>query len=202
MIAIRNCLAVFASCLALAGCSGLLSSNEPPVRRFDLQPLIASAEHGPVVGGTLALRIRAIPGLDTDRLLTMGQDGSSNYLAGARWPDYLPEFATSLLQRGMAAGGFFSTVVAARMGARADCDLDLEIQRFHTRLGGDQQPLSVEVRMNGQVRCATAGAELSLDQSEPVHGARLADVVAAYQRAFDGISRSLYGQLSSLSPSP
>ncbi|HMB58315.1 MAG TPA: hypothetical protein VKN35_00255, partial [Xanthomonadales bacterium] len=60
----------------------------------------------------------------------------------------------------------------------------------------------VEVRMNGQVRCATAGAELSLDQSEPVHGARLADVVAAYQRAFDGISRSLYGQLSSLSPSP
>lgn len=181
----------------LAACSSLLTSDQPLARVYDLAPY--SSPVAAETGGRarLALEVQPIPGLDTDRLLTLDSTGHVSRLAGARWPDYLPEFTASLLQRSLAASGRFRQVSAGPARVANDCLLGLSLQRFHTRLDTRRQPVAVEITMAGSLNCAGQESGIRLEHIETVTGAGIADVVAAHQRAFNSITASLFAQLPS-----
>jgi ABC-type uncharacterized transport system auxiliary subunit len=177
--------------LGLVACSGVLTSKEAPARVYRLEPFPAPALVAPTIDATLAVRVRVVPGLDSDRLLTLDPDGRVNHLGNARWPDYLPEFAASLLQRYVQAGGYFAEVLGDPARSTHDCLLDLLVQRFYTRLDQQQRPVSVELALTGALQCGETRTVLGLEGRADVQAASIAAVVAAHQRAFNAIGGQL-----------
>lgn len=180
---------------ALAACAGLLTSDQPPVRVYDLEPFTSEVAANAGGNTRLAVQVRAVPGLDTDRLLTLDDDGGVSRIAGARWPDYLPEFVASLLQRSLAATGRYRQVSADPARASHDCLLALSLQRFHVRLDAERRPTAVEVIMRGALECAEFETNVMLEHRAVTAGSRTADVISAYQQALDAITASLLSQL-------
>ena len=183
-------------CASLFACSGMLSSDKPAEKTFWLEPWegrqvsVANAE---LPGLSLAFSV--VPGLDSDRFLTLSPQSELSHFAAARWPDHLPEFGASLLRRSLQNSGLFSVVSMANAGAPGDCELVLEAQEFHTNISGSGQALSVRMSLAGSFGCDNAGGPVAVDASVPVTGSGLAAIAAAHQQAFDGLVRSLTGQL-------
>jgi ABC-type uncharacterized transport system auxiliary subunit len=182
--------------LALAACSGLLTSDQPPARTYWLEPFAGQPENAPSLAGGLAVTVGVVPGLDSDRLLTLGPDSGMSHISGARWPDYLPEFAASLMQRSLRASGPLDPPASDEEDVQQhDCLLELLFQRFYTRLDRHSQPVSVEVGVAASLDCGDRQFKVQLDENPEVNGARVADVVAAHQEALDRISRQLWALL-------
>lgn len=182
--------------LILAACSSLLTSDQPPARTYWLEPLASQPEEAPSLAGGLVVTVGVVPGLDSDRLLTLGPDSGMNHISGARWPDYLPEFAASLMQRSLRASGPPDPPVSdEEEGQQHDCLLELLFQRFYTRLDQHDRPVSVEVGVSASLECGDRRFKVQLDENQEVNGARVADVVAAHQEALNRISRQLWALL-------
>ena len=178
--------------LVLAACSGLLTSDQRPARTYWLEPFAGLPENAPSLAGGLVVTVGVVPGLDSDRLLTLGPDSGMNHISGARWPDYLPEFAASLMQRSLRASGPLDPPVSDEEGQQHDCLLELLFQRFYTRLDQHDRPVSVEVGVSASLECGDRRFKVQLDENPEVNGARVADVVAAHQEALNRISRQLW----------
>ena len=188
---IRLSLTVLLPLLATA-CSSLLNSNKPPVETFWLEPLapIASATaNAPGPGLTLSLDV--VPGLDTDRVLTLGPDARLNHYAGARWADNLPELLESLIRRSVAGAGRFSSVNTGRRAEHGGCLLQLEAQEFFSILNDAGETRSVEIKMQGRFECASALTPVRLNASVPVRQQSMSSIVAGYQQGIDEVLESL-----------
>ena len=185
-----------AAWLLLSSCGGMLSSDKPAEKTFWLNPFspAASAESGPGQTG-LTVQFSVVPGLDSDHLLILDPNSELNHFAGARWPDYLPEFAGSLIRRSLQETGWFTKVSDGRTSGLDDCELQLEAQKFYTLTNAAGKPESVQMSMSGDYRCHGAASQLRLDSSVRVNGADLAAIVAAHQLALDQLLGSLLTQL-------
>ena len=99
------------ACVGLPACGGLLNSDEAVEHTYWLQPYSVQQSPLPAPDSPgLVVRFKVVPGLDSDRLLTLAPDAELNHVAGARWPDALPEFAGSLIRRSLRTAGWFSRV--------------------------------------------------------------------------------------------
>lgn len=182
--------------LVLAACSGLLTSDQPPARTYWLEPFAGQPENSPSLAGGLVVTVGVVPGLDSDRLLTLGPDSGMNHISGARWPDYLPEFATSLMQRSLRASDSSAPTASGEDEVQQhDCLLELLFQRFYTRLDRHDQPVSVEVSVSASLECGDRRFKVQLNENPEVSGTRVAAVVAAHQEALNRISRQLWALL-------
>jgi len=185
-----------AACLGLAACGGLLRSDKAVEHTYWLQPY--SVERSPLPaqdGRELVVRFSVVPGLDSDRLLTLGPDAELNHIAGARWPDHLPEFAGSLIRRSLQTAGWFSRVSDERDSGQQDCELDLQALKFYTLLDSAGTASSVQISMSGQYECQDLVTPIVLDVNVGVAQNQVTGVVAAHQRAMDSLMRSLLQQL-------
>ncbi|MDX1460723.1 MAG: ABC-type transport auxiliary lipoprotein family protein, partial [Xanthomonadales bacterium] len=173
----------------LTACSGLLDSKAPPVRTYWLEPLEGP---GPTAEGpTLSVRVHAVPGLDTNRLLTLGPGQALSHFSGARWAGASPEMAASLLTRSLSDSGRYSRVGREGRLRDAECDLDLELQRFFTRLNENQAPRTVEIKLEGVLRCGTTAQAIRISADQRVAGGDASGVVAAHQQAMNTVTREL-----------
>jgi ABC-type uncharacterized transport system auxiliary subunit len=186
----------------LSACSSLLDSKTPPWRVYQLESYRSAEPLAKTTAGTLAIRVSTSPGLDTDRLLTQAPDSSTSRISGARWPDYLPEMSVALLRESFDSSGLFSRVIEDPVRASYDCLLDLRVDRFHTRLNNEARPEQVELAYAGTVRCFSEEHSIMFSESSQVRGTRVQDVVAAYQAAFDGFSRTLVERLVAILDAP
>ena len=59
---------------------------------------------------SVAVSVVVVPGLDTDRMLTLSEDSELNYFAAARWADHIPEMLESLTGRTLQASGTFDVI--------------------------------------------------------------------------------------------
>ena len=185
-------------CLLTSSCGSLLNSGKPADRIFLLEPLAGSQDLQTGSSSKLVVEVKAVPGLDTDQLLTLSPDAELNHFSGVRWPDHLPEFAGSLVRRSLQQTGWFSSVTEGYESGHADCVLDLEIQRFYTLVDSSGAALSVQIGMSGAVACEDGNKPLELDAHARVAGQQLSHVVAAHQQAMDDLLRSLVSQLEEL----
>lgn len=185
--------------LLLAGCGNILTSPQPVRHHYLLSPYQAAATHADQQAAPeLTLSLKAIPGLDTDRILALGTDARLNHYANARWPDHLPEVLASVIRRSLEATGRYAAVRAAEPGATEDWTLNLEVREFYGIQDASGATAAVRVALAGTLSCGGATHALSLSEATPVAEERLAAVVAAHQSGLDGVTRQLIGQLQTL----
>ena len=94
--------------LAINACSGLTQSDRPATNTWWLEPYtdmsgLPSSDPALLV----AVSVTVVPGLDTDRILTLSQKSQLNHYSGARWADNLPELLTSMVTRTIQASPRF-----------------------------------------------------------------------------------------------
>ena len=94
--------------LFTCGCSGLTQSNIPANKTWWLEPFEAVGQESSADKITLiSLSVTVVPGLDSDKILTLSNDAELNRYSAARWADNLPELFTSLVARTMNMSGRF-----------------------------------------------------------------------------------------------
>ncbi|NNL94493.1 MAG: hypothetical protein HKO64_02625 [Xanthomonadales bacterium] len=184
--------------MLLVACGGILESGSQPERIYWLEPLAANDGHGEPAGPVLTVSVTVVPGLDSDHLLTIGPGPELSRFSAARWPANLPEYVSSLLIRSLAGSGSFSRVTRDAAAKLDACELELEIDRFYTRLGVSRVPQAVEISMAGIFRCGKNMSPLRIVHRQSVSGGRISDVVAAHQQAINDATRELISTLSNL----
>lgn len=177
--------------LFTGACSGLTQSDKPAISTWWLEPYVATSQlvsTDPPV--PVALSITVVPGLDTDRILTLSDDAELGQFASARWADHLPELLESLVERSLQATGRFAIVsesVATRPG---NCLLELEFREFFAELGPGGITSGVRIATHGRFQCGSA-TPLVIQSSvtKPVTGERMNIIVAAFQQAMDQMTQ-------------
>ena len=189
------CLLILA--LSVSACSGMTRSDKPATRTWWLEPYTGmKQEVSPDSVKVVAISVTVIPGLDTDRILTLSDDAELNQLAAARWADNLPELATSLVSRSLESSGTFEIVSDRAGGGPENCDLQLELREFFARLNASGQTIGVQIAIDGHYQCESdEPVSLKLSTSIPVHDDRMSVIVAAFQQAMDSAMKDLLKQL-------
>lgn len=180
----------------VAGCAGLLDSEEPAERVYWLDPYVLSAP-GVAAGDktSLSIGVSAAPGLDTDRLLILEPDSRLNHYASARWPDNIPDVIQSHFQATLESSGRFSRVSAGPTSRAADKRLQLEVREIYTVVNLPGEVPVVRVVLGGYVTCSETDALITLAADANVDSNQLSYIVAAYQAALNQVSQQLVGQL-------
>jgi ABC-type uncharacterized transport system auxiliary subunit len=185
---------IFMSLFGVVACAGLLDSKQPAERTYWLEPLIVqSADTDGAGRPSLAVTVKAAPGLDTDRLLILESGARLNHYAGAHWPDNTPEVLESLLRRTLESTGEYARVSGSQDSHSSEWQLDLEVREFYTvasSAGGD-----VRIALSGYVTCRDTDHSISLQSTVDVSDQRLSLIVAAYQRALHEVTSDLIQQL-------
>ena len=188
--------AVF-SALALTACSGILNSGKPARQVYLLEPLAASSpSEADANGPELAITVTAVPGLDTEHILSLGSDARLHQVANARWTDHQPEVLTSISRRSLASTGRFSRVTEGPNAHGTSWRLELEIQEFFGVQDGGGDTSSVRIRLEGVIRCNGAEPVFSLADETSVGQQNLGAIVAAHQRVLDSAMRQLIDTLN------
>jgi ABC-type uncharacterized transport system auxiliary subunit len=183
--------------LVLSACSGLTQSNKPVVTSWWLQPYISSAQAAaPEPAVMVALTVKAIPGLDSDQILTLSSDARLKPYSGARWVDNAPDLLASLLARSMEADGRFE-VLTERSGWGAEtCELQLELREFFASLNSAGSTTGVSLAFDGRYQCGSAKAiQIKSSTLVGVTEERMSVVVAAFQQALDQVTQDILKQL-------
>jgi ABC-type uncharacterized transport system auxiliary subunit len=144
----------------------------------------------------VAISVTVVPGLDTDRVLTLSDDAELNHFAAARWADNLPELFTSLVGRTLEASGRFEISFDRAGGSSENCELRLELQEFFARINASGQTIGVQIAIDGHYQCESdEPVSLNLNASIPVHDGRMSVIAAAFQQAMDSAMKDLLEQL-------
>lgn len=182
-----------AACLAISACGNLLDARRPAVDAYWLAPLERGSQLGTELLPT-SLRLRVVPGLDTNRILTLDDQARLGHISGSTWADNLPEVLTSVLIRSLSMAGL--AVVDTAGSARAGCRLDLEVREFFARLDSAGQPDEARAAVAGSLVCDGAPLrELEASATASVAGQSAAAVSAAFQSALDQLTRKLIAQM-------
>ena len=181
---------------ALGGCSGMFTSDQPPEHVYWLEAVTLRLGEPPTEGlPDLVVAVRAIPGLDTDRILVKGPGARLNFYAGARWPDNLPEIVTATVRLSLESSGRFNRVISGSQIRRVQWSLNLELREFFTVVTMADAPPQVHVKLAGHVNCGRGNAAVSAATTAPARENKLSEIVAAFQSATDNALISLGAQL-------
>lgn len=183
----------FSGLLLLTACAGLTTSDKPVTRTWMLMPLEQSVKAGPAGAiTTVDLTVVAVPGLDTDKILSLSGDAELNHFTGARWADHTPEMLESLIGRTLQGSGHFDVV-----SSQADCDLRLEVQEFFAYTGLSGAGSEIRIEINGRYSCRSEKSKtIHLQASIPVHENNMATIVAAFQTGIDKVVKELLGSIA------
>lgn len=181
---------------ALGGCGGVLTSDQPPehvywLDAFDLQ--FGEPPTGDLPD--LVVTVRAIPGLDTDRILVKEPGARLNHYAGARWPDNLPEVVTALVRLSLESSGRFNRVGSSSQTDRGEWTLNLELREFFAVVTTAGTPPQIHVKLVGHVDCGSRNTAVSAATIAPAHEDKLSEIIAAFQSAADNALLGLGAQL-------
>ena len=179
--------------LSIGACSGLTQSDKPAIKRWWLEPYEVAAPVKPADPPVpVALSVTVIPGLDSDRILTLSDDAELSQFAAARWVDHLPELVSSLIGRSLQASGEFE-VASERASSRVDvCSLELEIREFFADIGSTGRVSRVRVTINGSFECESSmPVVFHSAASVVVVDERMNVIVAAFQQAIDSVTKDI-----------
>ena len=183
--------------LSIGACSGLTQSDKPAVKKWWLEPYVLTAPAEPADPLLpVALSVTVIPGLDSDRILTLSDDAELSQFAAARWVDHLPELVSSLIGRSLQATGQFE-VASERAASHADvCSLELEIREFFADIDSSGRVSGVRVAINGSFECEpSVPIVFHSASSVPVTDERMNVIVAAFQQAMDSVMKDILFKL-------
>jgi ABC-type uncharacterized transport system auxiliary subunit len=185
-----------AGAATLGGCGGMLTSDQPPEHVYWLEAITLQLGEPPTGDlPELVVSVRALPGLDTDRVLVKGPGARLNNYAGARWPDNLPEVVTATLRLSLESSGRFDRVRSGSQVRRAEWLLDLELREFFAVVTTAGAPPTVQVKLAGHLNCGADHTAISAATTAHAREAKLSAIIAAFQGAMDDALTSLGEQL-------
>lgn len=188
--------------LALAGCSGLLRSNAPPVRIYTLRAA-ASSQRAAAAHPRMAASLRvahplAGPGLGTSQIVLLQPDDRMNVYAASAWAADTPALIESLATQTLRAAGEWRSVADAESPFPAHYLLQISIRRFDADYSaGGTAPPTVRVTLDctlGTEDGRAILASFAAAGSAAAGANTLTGVVAAFQRATDQALLSLSRQ--------
>ena len=190
-------LALLLMTLLLAACGGLTRSDKPVTHTWMLMPLehsVQASSSEPVT--SVVVSVEVVPGLDTDRILTLSEDAELNYFAAARWVDHIPEMLESLTGRTLQASGNFMVLSSHVGGGHEDCDLHLEVQEFFAFSGSPGSDFEVRIAFGGQYSCRSGKSKpIRVRASIPVYEGNMRTIVAAFQKGTDEVMTDLLANI-------
>ena len=193
--AVRLFFTVLITALFVSACGGLNRSDKAATQTWWLQPYnesIGASSPEPQV--LVDVTVTAIPGLDSNKILTLSENAEMSKYAAARWADSLPELLGSLVSRSLETSGRFEIV--STHGGSEDCELKLEVQEFYAMLTATGQTSAVRVAMSGRYQCdGSKPVVLRLTAAVPVADDRMTLIVAAFQDAVNEVIKELMGQI-------
>ena len=181
----------------LGACSGLNRSDEPANKTWWLQPYTGMVQMAfPTAVLPVAVDVTVVPGLDTNRILTLADNAQLNHYAAARWVDNTPELLTSLTSRTLLATGRFQVEPGRSMRRAEGCRLQLEVKEFFATITASGQTTSVQVAADGKYLCGPGSPiAITLGAAVPVADESMTGIVAAFQQALDEVMEDLLNQL-------
>ncbi|HSD68966.1 MAG TPA: ABC-type transport auxiliary lipoprotein family protein [Woeseiaceae bacterium] len=195
----RKCLLVslwIAWASALGGCGGMLTSDQPPEHVYWLEAVELQLGEAPAGGSPdLIVAVRALPGLDTDRILVKEPGARMNHYAGARWPDHLPEVLTATLRLSLESSGRFNRVSSGAQVRRTEWSLDLELREFFAVVSTPGVPPAVHVSLAGHLDCGSGDFAVSSAATALAQADKMSAIIAAFQSATDEALSGLGEQL-------
>ena len=187
---------VFALCVSVAGC-GILESGKPARQVYLLQTPSPVGQSNPAASPpALIISVKAVPGLDTDRILVLGPDARLVPVANAHWPDHMPEVFTSITRRYLSNTEQYHAVREGSIARPDEWLLELELQAFYGIQGSADVASSVVLQMEGALRCGNLQQVLRVEQQALVRGDNLSILVAAHQQVIDAGMQELSAKLS------
>lgn len=199
MVRITYFLWIFGSSFGLTACSGLLNSDQPAERVYWLEPVVVQgANRTDGALPSIAISVHAAPGLDTNRLLILGPEARLNHYAAARWPDNIPEVFESLLAITLESTGLYSRVAKGSANRLAQQQLELNVRELYALADSGENAHTVRMVLHGYLTCTESDRAISMQAAVSIDDNRLAWIVAAYQQAFNDVSRQLVAQLSEM----
>lgn len=193
---IFSLLALFALCASAAGCS-ILESDKPARQVYLLHTPSVAGQAAPAEGApVLIISVKAVPGLDTDRILVLGQDAHLVPVANAHWPDHMPEVFTSISRRYLSNTQQFRAVREGSIARPDEWLLELELQAFYGIQSSANTTTAVEWQMEGLLRCSKVQSVLRVAQRATVNGDSLSALVAAHQQVIDAGMQALSAKLN------
>jgi len=202
---VAACAASFAG-LALIGCSGLLTSNQPTAQVYVLRPSWSAPV--PITATPAGSVLVELPlpaaGLATDGIAVLRSGERLDYYRAARWAAPAPELLQTLAIEALRAGHRFALVESDAGPFASDYVLSLELDHFEAEYSGDGPP-SVRVALVGTLGKRGSRAVLAsvTAQSTALASAdRLQAVVAAFERATGDALSQLAGELPPPGPVP
>jgi cholesterol transport system auxiliary component len=200
-----RCIAPMLIGFAIAGCSGLLHSDAPPVQIYTLRAAASSSAGGGAPRSTANASVRvahplAGPGLGTAEIVLLEPDHRMNVYAASAWAADAPALIESLVAQTLRAGGKWSSVEDAESPFPADYLLQISIRRFDADYSaGADAPPTVRVTLDctlGAEDARTIAASFVAAGSAAASANKLSEVVAAFQQATDQALRSMSRQAS------
>jgi ABC-type uncharacterized transport system auxiliary subunit len=183
--------------LFTGACTSLTQSDKPAISKWWLEPYVATSQLVPVdLPVRVALSVTVVPGLDTDRILTLSGDAELGQFASARWVDNLPELLVSLLERSLQATGQFVIVPESAASRPGNCLLELEFREFFADIGPGGSTTGVRIATHGSFQCGSAAAVvIQSNVSKPVADERMNVIVAAFQQAMDRVTQNIISKI-------
>ena len=179
-------LAVACMLFVSLSCCHILDSGKPARQVYLLRaPAPASAPGAIEPASTLIISVKAVPGLDTDRILVLGDDARLNPVSNAHWADNMPEVFTSITRRYLSDSHRFAAVRQGSIARPDEWLLELELQAFYGLKPAAGATTGVLLQMEGQLHCGSGQQVLNISQRSAVNGDTLSALVAAHQRVID-----------------
>ncbi|MDH4018434.1 MAG: ABC-type transport auxiliary lipoprotein family protein [Xanthomonadales bacterium] len=183
--------------LSLGACSGLTQSDKPAIKRWWLEPYVQAAPvelvESPV---PVTLSVTVIPGLDSDRILTLSNDAELSQFAAARWVDHLPELVSSLIGRSLQATAQFEVTTERAASGVENCSLELDLREFFADIGSSGRVSGVRVAINGSFECdSSLPIVFHSASSVVVTDERMTVIVAAFQQAMDDVTKDIFNNI-------
>lgn len=178
--------------LFLSACS--FSRDGGYSRQFSLKP--AHVASGQYRKGYHSLKVKlpsVAPELDTDRIALVQFGGRQDYIANAKWADFLPVLVQSALVQSFAASGRYANVMADDTPTPSRYVLTTDIEHFEIQMASGVAPAIARIRL--RVKLLPGGSsrvlhEEVLEASHPVYGDGLFDMM----RTLDGVFGELQSQ--------
>lgn len=180
------------SLLLVAACSGLTKSDKPAISKWWLEPYVAEQVANVDSPMGVAVSITVVPGLDTDRILTLSENAELGQFASARWADHVPELVESLLSRSLQASGQFVVVPESVASTPEGCLLELELREFFANIAASGTTTGISISSYGSFQCKPDTTRVIQSAiSVPVAGERMSVIVAGFQKGMDQMTREI-----------
>jgi len=182
----------------LSACSSILESEQAPERVYLLKPYLSpTLSTNDSEQKYISVSVSTTPGLDTDKILILEPDAHLNHYAAARWTDNTSEVLTSLFRDSLESSGAYLRATSKPL--TVSDKLNIEIKEFYTLHDYQNNAESVKISLYAYLECKNTSNKkltpLKLQAISKVNMNKLSEIVKAYQKALDQVSRDLLEQL-------